>query len=205
MKTFVLVGDSVFDNIAYVERNATVVDHLRHLLPKPWNPIMAACDGARIAEALQQVAALHVRPDHVAVSAGGNDALQSVDLLFEEVGNVAAALHLMRGLQHSLSEHYTALCHRLADLRCPVSLCTIYNAPVLADTPYDTDRANAAVCAAVSMFNDVIQRMAARFGFRVVELRDLLTEREDFSAVSPIEPSGKGGRKLAQHFSTLCT
>jgi len=48
------------------------------------------------------------------------------------------------------------------------------------------------------MFNDCILRQAAQAGLPVIDLRVLCQDRTDFSALSPIEPSVKGGKKIAK-------
>ena len=50
---------------------------------------------------------------------------------------------------------------------------------------------------ALSLFNDVITRELIRLRWDVLDLRDLLVDAEDYSAVSPIEPSDGGGKKIA--------
>lgn len=48
------------------------------------------------------------------------------------------------------------------------------------------------------MFNDCILRQAAQAGLPVIDLRVLCQDKTDFSALSPIEPSVKGGEKIAK-------
>ena len=54
-----------------------------------------------------------------------------------------------------------------------------------------------------SLFNDVICREAMAARVAVVDLRALLQEADDYSAISPIEPSVKGGEKIAQALTTM--
>ena len=54
MKQFVLLGDSVFDNAAYVEPHTAVLDHLNQSLPQGWSPLLKARDGAVIADVKNQ-------------------------------------------------------------------------------------------------------------------------------------------------------
>ena len=55
---------------------------------------------------------------------------------------------------------------------------------------------------ALSLFNDVICREAMAAGVPVVDLRALLQDEDDYSAISPIEPSAKGGAKIARALAT---
>jgi len=47
----------------------------------------------------------------------------------------------------------------------------------------------------VSMLNDIIFSTAATYKVDVLELRNIFTKPEDYA--NPIEPSHKGGKKLA--------
>jgi hypothetical protein len=49
---------------------------------------------------------------------------------------------------------------------------------------------------ALMMFNDVILRVAFERGLRVIDLRFVCTEAADYA--NPIEPSDRGGRKIAR-------
>ena len=68
-------------------------------------------------------------------------------------------------------------------------VCTIYDA-----VPGLSREARSAL----SLFNDVICREAMAARVAVVDLRALLQEADDYSAISPIEPSVKGGEKIAR-------
>ena len=46
MSHIVLLGDSIFDNAAYVRGGPDVVTQLRELLPRGWQATLAAVDGA---------------------------------------------------------------------------------------------------------------------------------------------------------------
>jgi hypothetical protein len=45
----VLLGDSVFDNAAYIDHGPDVVTQLRHSLPAGWEATLLAADGSVIA------------------------------------------------------------------------------------------------------------------------------------------------------------
>ena len=51
--------------------------------------------------------------------------------------------------------------------------------------------------AALSMFNAIIFREAISAKVTIIDLRLVCTERTDYSELSPIEPSEKGGAKIA--------
>src|SRR5688572_32260138 len=58
MKHVVLVGDSVFDNAAYVGGGPDVVRQLRRALPEDWQATLRAVDGATTASVARQVESL---------------------------------------------------------------------------------------------------------------------------------------------------
>ncbi|HEY0493997.1 MAG TPA: SGNH/GDSL hydrolase family protein, partial [Candidatus Dormibacteraeota bacterium] len=75
MKHVVLLGDSVFDNAAYVGGGPDVVTQLRQRLPSGWRASLLAVDGSVIASIAQQLARLPADASHLVISVGGNDAL----------------------------------------------------------------------------------------------------------------------------------
>ena len=70
-----------------------------------------------------------------------------------------------------------------------MTLCTIYNG----DLQEPTQAAAARV--ALTLFNDVIVRVALEHGTGLIDLRLVCTRPSDYA--NPIEPSGSGGRKIA--------
>src|SRR5262245_7526098 len=81
MTHIVLLGDSIFDNAAYVAGGPDVVRQLREILPSGWRASLNARDGAVIADLPQQLQALPADATHLVVSVGGNDALGESGLL----------------------------------------------------------------------------------------------------------------------------
>src|SRR3954463_6461524 len=81
MSNVVLIGDSIFDNGAYVAGGPDVRQQLSNFLPAGSQATLLARDGAVISDAVSQVR--HLPPDatHVVVSAGGNDALRESGVL----------------------------------------------------------------------------------------------------------------------------
>ncbi len=71
----------------------------------------------------------------------------------------------------------------------PAVFCTVYDAiPNLGD----------AARSALAAFNDVILRAAFRNHATVIDLRLVCDEEVDYLAASPIEPSSRGGAKIAR-------
>ena len=72
----------------------------------------------------------------------------------------------------------------------PLTICTIYNGS-FPDREYQRLASTALV-----IFNDVILRTGFEFGLTVIDLRFVCSLPEDYA--NPIEPSSKGGAKIAQ-------
>ncbi len=183
-----LVGDSVFDNGAYTGRDPDVAQHLRSVLGRDARVTLLAVDGATTFDVGPQIDRVGADVTHLLLSIGGNDALMHAGLLSTKVRSSGDALDLFETALESFSASYRHVIDALIALGRPLTVCTIYNA----DLPAPEKR-RARV--ALTMFNDTIQRSALAVGARVLELRDVCTEPEDFAQA--IEPSGRGGAKIA--------
>ena len=80
MKHSVLLGDSIFDNAAYVADGSPLVEQLRLRLPRDWRVTLLARDGAAAADIDSQLENVPDDATHLVVSVGGNDALESASL-----------------------------------------------------------------------------------------------------------------------------
>jgi GDSL-like Lipase/Acylhydrolase family len=184
----VLLGDSIFDNGAYVRGGPDVVRQLRSKLPADWDASLLAVDGAVTGEVQRQLARLPGDASHLVVSAGGNDALGASFLLGQPAGTVAEALSLLETAQHRFAQDYRAMADAVAAAGLPVAFCTIY------DTPPSSPEQRI-VRTALALFNDVITRAAFARGAGLIDLRLICDEDEDYA--NPIEPSVRGGSKIA--------
>ena len=190
MVHIVLLGDSVFDNHPYVPKGQEVTEKLRARLAPGWQATLLARDGAVLAGLRDQAARLPPGATHLVVSAGGNDALGFLPVLSEPAGTVAAALAQLAAIRREFERRYCAMLDHVAALALPTVICTIYD--VRFPEPDLRERANAALV----LINDVITREAGRRGLPLLDLRVLLDEDSDFA--NPIEPSSRGGEKLAE-------
>ena len=68
-----LLGDSTFDNIAYVPFGEDVLSQLRQRVQNEVTATVLARDGARISDIPDQLARLPADVTHLVVSIGGND------------------------------------------------------------------------------------------------------------------------------------
>jgi hypothetical protein len=188
-KHIILLGDSIFDNQAYTAGDPDVVTHLRKLLPSPWKATLCAVDGATTNELKSQCPRVPSDASHLVVSIGGNDAIMNIDLLGIDVASTAESLALF-GKRLSLFEsQYRAALGRVQSLDRPITTCTIYNGC------FPLEEAEV-LRTALMMFNDVILRVAFQHQFTVIDLRFVCQDPEDYA--NPIEPSGPGGRKIAE-------
>jgi lysophospholipase L1-like esterase len=194
-KRIVLLGDSIIDNGAYVgSGEPDVAKQTQALLPRH-TVVKRAIDGAVCADVLCSQLGDLTPEDHVILSAGGNDALQHIDLLETSTGSTPKEVLARLGkIRDDFCRTYASLLDRLAIARARVLVLTVYN-PCMGSDGKDITYQKAAE-GAVSIFNDVIQQEAHRRSFDILELRTLFTDRADYA--NPIEPSAIGGAKLAQ-------
>lgn len=189
MPHVVLLGDSVFDNGAYVRGGPDVIAQLRDGLPAGSAGTLAAVDGAVIGNVAGQMARVPAGATHLVVSAGGNDALMHSGVLAERTGSMAEALDRLRGIAAYFEREYGAMLDAVAARGLPTAVCTIYNPRYP-----DPVRQRLAV-QALTVPNDVILRQAFARGLPVLDLRLICDRDEDYA--NPIEPSSTGGAKIA--------
>ena len=184
----VLLGDSIFDNAAYVPGQSCVTDQLRAIMAPDVQVLMLAVDGHCVNDVPGQLQRVPERATHLIVSAGGNDALSHYEVLFAECGDSQELFSQWSRIQTGFRRDYRNMLEAVVSLNRHTALCTVYDAvpgvPQFAIT-------------ALSLFNDVIVAEAVSAGVAIIDLRRVCTEAEDFSPVSPIEPSSQGGAKIA--------
>ena len=189
MPHVVLLGDSIFDNAAYVRGGPDVITQLTGLLPKDWTATLLAVDGDVIADVHRQLTRLPRDATHLVLSVGGNDALGHSDLLDKRASSSAQVLGWLADAAAGFGQRYERLLDELIQLRLPLTVCTIYNGNLGADV-------HALAAAALCVFNDAILRAAVKRALSVIELRLVCTEPGDYA--NPIEQSVQGGAKIAR-------
>jgi hypothetical protein len=197
MKHVVLLGDSIFDNKAYVGDGPDVIKQVREALPDGWTATLAARDGAMISDIKGQLATMPSDATHLVVSIGGNDALQEKALIEQKARSVAEVLDKLAKIKAAFKKDYGAMLEVTVARKLPVAVCTIYEAR------YDDPTTRKIAGAGLTVFNDVIMREAFARGLPVVDLR--LTFDDDADYANDIEPSVKGGAKIARAIATLVT
>jgi hypothetical protein len=185
----VLLGDSIFDNQAYTAGEPDVVTHLKGLLPSPWRASLCAVDGASTNELKAQCSRIPADASHVVVSVGGNDAIMNSDLLAAPVASTTEALAMFGKRASVFESRYRAALGKVQALHRPITLCTIYNGCFPPETAESTR-------VALMLFNDAILRVAFERRLDVIDLRLVCDDPADYA--NPIEPSGPGGRRIAE-------
>lgn len=190
----VLLGDSIFDNKAYVNGGPDVIAQLRGELPPGWNATLLALDGDVISGVSRQLHALPGDATFLVVSAGGNDALGFSPLLQTPANSVAEALGMLGSAQDRFAADYEAMTKALAATGLPSAVCTIYDTPA-SGPGYRVIRT------ALAIFNDCITRAAFARSISLVDLRLICCQDADYA--NPIEPSAQGGAKIARAIAAL--
>jgi hypothetical protein len=184
-----LLGDSVFDNGAYTSGGPDVAKQLTSMLPAGWRASLLAVDGAMMGDLEHQLYRLPPDVTNVVVSIGGNDVLQNLDVLRLRVKSSSEALLTLGKRAQGFERGYRAAIDRVRKLGMPTTICTIYNGNLAGDE-------GAAARVALMAFNDVILRVAFESQLPVIDLRLVCTEPADYA--NPIEPSSRGGEKIAR-------
>ncbi len=190
MKHVVLLGDSIFDNAAYVGSDPEVVQQVRERLPADWHATLNARDGAVLADVQAQLSRLPPTATHLVISAGGNDAILQSGVLDESAPSVAVALNALAGIRENFRAAYAAMLQKVFSHGLPTAVCTIY------EPRYPDQRRREIAATALTLLNDAITREAFARGVTLIDLRITCDRDEDFA--NPIEPSSQGGAKIAR-------
>jgi hypothetical protein len=191
----VLLGDSVFDNGAYVGGGPDVGQQLQTRLPSGWRGTLAAVDGATVTGVARQLQHVPRDASHLVISVGGNDALGQARILEEGARSVAEALIRVAEAAAGFERNYRGMLDEVLRLQIPTSVCTIYY------PRFPDHRMQAASVAGLAFFNDCILREAFIRGLAVIDLRLVCNHDADYA--NPIEPSVIGGEKIAGAITRL--
>ena len=189
MSHIVLLGDSIFDNGVYVPGQPDVVKQLRSALPSGWAATLCAVDGAVTRSVAGQLARIPSDATHLVVSVGGNDALGESHLLSSGARTVGEAVLLLAGAQERFARAYAEMLRSVLGMELPTAICTIYDTPTTAPN-------HRVIRTALALFNDVITRAAFSEGLPLIDLRLICSQDADYA--NPIEPSVRGGAKIAR-------
>jgi len=189
MPHIILLGDSIFDNLKYVQPEPDVATQLRQTVPAGWKVTLRAIDGAVTNDVISQLADLPTDATHLVLSVGGNDLLGCAgDLLRTPVTVSSEAFLLLARVVGVFESMYRRLVEACLQTGLPLVVCTIYNGN-FADQEFQ-----AMARVAVAAFNDAILRLSVEQVLRAIDLRLVCALAEDYA--NPIEPSAIGGKKI---------
>ncbi len=198
MPHVVLLGDSIFDNQSYVQPGEPdVIQQLRERLPDGWRATLCAVDGNVTADIPRQLAGIPVDATHLVISVGGNDALGQLNTLNEPAPSIAHALARLATIQDRFEPSYRHMLDTVLARGLPTAVCTIYNG-AFPDPSYQR-----VASFGVTSWDDTIIRSAITHGLPILELRLICAEPTDYA--NPIEPSARGGAKIARAIANLVT
>ena len=197
MPHVVLLGDSIFDNGAYVGGGPSVIEQLREALPAHWSATLRAVDGSVTADVARQLHRLPADATHLVLSVGGNDALGHADILDRRARSSAEVLGELAEMAESFGKRYRTALASVLRLALPVIVCTIY------EGNFPDPRTQRLASTALAVFNDVILRVAFAAGLAVIDLRLICVDAADYA--NPIEPSVRGGAKIASAIARAVT
>ncbi|MDB5557736.1 MAG: lipase, partial [Enterovirga sp.] len=160
-----------------------------------WQATLRAVDGATTASVPAQLARLPADATHLVLSVGGNDALGYSGVLGRPARSVAEALELLGEVSRRFEAEYRAMLKGVLARGLPTAICTIYN------PNYPDPVRQRVTVAALAFMNDPIVRIAAETALPLIDLRLICTEPADYA--NPIEPSSRGGEKIAAAISAL--
>ncbi len=195
MSHIVLLGDSIFDNKVYVGAEPDVIAHLRRIIPADWRATLNAVDGAVVENVGAQLSRIPADATHLVVSVGGNNALMNADVLQLKANSAAEVLNVLANRAGDFESQYRRMLENVLRRGLPTAVSTVYY-PNFPDALVQK-----IATTALTVFNDVIIRQAILAGVPVLDLRLICNEADDYA--NTIEPSGKGGGKIAAKISEV--
>ncbi|MEM1262497.1 MAG: SGNH/GDSL hydrolase family protein [Pseudomonadota bacterium] len=184
----VLLGDSIFDNGAYVPGEPPVREQLEQILPEGASVTLLAVDGDTTVHVEGQLEDMPSTATHVVLSCGGNDALNFLPEFTKTAGTIADAMFRFGEIRQVFRSRYHDMLRAIMAHGLPLYVCTIYD---------QVPNIGEAERAALAMFNEIILQEAQSSAAAIIDLRLICREAGDYSSVSPIEPSVQGGQKIA--------
>lgn len=160
-------------------------------------------DGCTTAGVLEALGRVTIRPDVVTVTAGGNDFLQATF----EVALPKAAPDWHADVAGPVVANLERIGDRLAQLRCPVILNTIYD-PTDGDDSLSLQFGLPAESrAAYEAINEGVRKLARERGFLLSDLQELCRGHgvgsDDTWFTLQIEPNYAGATAIARHWAEL--
>ena len=212
MKHIVLLGDSIFDNLRYVEPDEQdVPKQLRTLVKEDCKVTNSAVDGDVIKDIVNQLNNLPSDATHLFLSVGGNDGLGQISSFDEPVDTIGDALQKMYLIGEDFKKSYSEMLDSVLAHKLPTAVCNIYYPRFHVKSlnrmqGYMSEYANGEqkqemAMAAETIFNDIIMFEVFKRKLPLIDLRVLCNDDQDFA--NPIEPSCIGGMKIAKTINKI--
>ena len=193
----VLLGDSIFDNAAYVGGGPAVIEQLQATLPLGWKATLCAVDGSVTHDVPGQLRRVSADATHLVVSVGGNDALGQSGILSERARSAAEVLGRLASIGEQFERDYLRMLLAVRQRALPTTVCTVYY------PSYPDPTLQRLTVTGLTVFNDCILRAAIGVGLTVIDLRLVCNAPSDYA--NPIEPSVSGGAKIARAIASVVT
>ena len=194
-KKLILLGDSIIDNKTYVQDNElSVLEHIQSI--SNFETQQLALDGATTDHVLEsQLNNISDDVSNLVLSVGGNDLLNEIDFLYENLKYTPNnLLEAVLGLLSPIAANYEAIVKKLSTYRAKILCATVYEGDLVGSDEFDAISHSSK--AMVSLLNDSIFRVCHKYNIQTIELRNIFTKHEDYA--NPIEPSHLGGMKFAK-------
>ena len=195
MAHIVLLGDSILDNKAYIENEPDVIASLQNIIPNDWQATLKAIDGSLIESVSKQFLESPSDVTHFVISVGGNNAIMDADILQMPCTHSSEVFNELANRVSTLEYQYREMLKLVLSQNIPTAVCTIYF-PNIPD-----EFVQRISVAALCSFNDVIIRQATLNKIPYLDLRLICNEKDDYA--NEIEPSSKGGKKIAEKILEL--
>jgi hypothetical protein len=186
----VLLGDSTFDNHAYVASGASTIAALEAQLPAGWSATLLAQDGSTIDEVTRQAMQLPSGASHLVVCTGMHDVLGDIGMLAERAETVADGLRTAGLVAGRFELRYWRMLRSLRSRGLPLAVCTIGNGD------FGDPHLQPVTTTALAIFNDAIIRSAWSAHAAIIDLRAACDEPEDYATETV--PSARGSGKIAE-------
>ena len=180
-KTYILLGDSILKNDAYVS-NGKSIEYL--LVDKNKNIHCYAKDNSKIVDIYSQISKIPIELNSpntlVFISAGGNDILSHYVDQNQDITNTSV-----------LKTMFSAYKNLIKSIQNKIPKAKI----ILLDIYYPNNLTYKKFHYIIKEWNSMIYDYANLQNFKVIRISSYLTQNEDFSF--GIEPSSNGGKKIA--------
>jgi len=213
MKHIVLLGDSIFDNISYVNPGELDVPKQLRALVRGGDCKVTnlAVDGHVTRHIVTQLNNLPSDATHLFLSVGGNDGLEHLSIFNDNIDTIGDALQKMYLIGKTFQQKYSAMLDSVLMHKLPTAVCNIYYPRFFSSSldrvvsylpvMMDGEKLQQMTMAAETIFNDIIMFEVFKRKLPLIDLRVLCNDDQDFA--NPIEPSSIGGMKIAKTINKI--